>query len=101
MSKRSWRVLLADILERINKIEKYVEGITYEQFIQDDKMKDAVVRNPEIIGEAANHLPKNIWQKFSDVPGLRLSDCMGDSKEGYTLNKKGNRINIASHARGD
>jgi len=68
MSKRGWRVILADILESINKIEKYVEGITYEQFIQDDKTKDAVVRNLEIIGEAANQIPKNIRQKFSDVP---------------------------------
>ena len=68
MSKRDWRVILADILESINKIENYVEGITYEQFIQEDKTKDAVVRNLEIIGEAASQIPKNIQEKFSDVP---------------------------------
>ena len=67
MSKRDWRVILADILESINKIENYVEGITYEQFIQEDKTKDAVVRNLEIIGEAASQIPKNIQEKFSDV----------------------------------
>jgi uncharacterized protein with HEPN domain len=83
MSKRGWRVILADILESINKIENYVEGITYEQFMQDDKTKDAVVRNLEIIGESANQIPKNIRQKFSDVPWPQIIGLRNRMIHGY------------------
>jgi uncharacterized protein with HEPN domain len=83
MSKRGWKVILADILESINKIENYVEGITYEQFMQDDKTKDAVVRNLEIIGESANQIPKNIRQKFSDVPWPQIIGLRNRMIHGY------------------
>jgi uncharacterized protein with HEPN domain len=83
MSKRGWRVILADILESINKIENYVEGVTYQQFIQDDKTKDAVVRNLEIIGESANQIPKNIRQKFSDVPWPQIIGLRNKMIHGY------------------
>ena len=83
MSKRDWRVILADILESINKIENYVEGVTYQQFIQDDKTKDAVVRNLEIIGESANQIPKNIRQKFSDVPWFQIIGLRNKMIHGY------------------
>jgi Uncharacterized conserved protein len=83
MSKRDWRVILADILESINKIENYVEGVTYQQFIQDDKTKDAVVRNLEIIGESANQIPKNIRQKFSDVPWPQIIGLRNKMIHGY------------------
>jgi len=83
MSKRGWRIILADILESINKIENYVEGVTYQQFIQDDKTKDAVVRNLEIIGESANQIPKNIRQKFSDVPWPQIIGLRNKMIHGY------------------
>ena len=41
---------IKDIMDSIEKIEKYCQNITYDQFLQDDKTKDAVVRNLEVIG---------------------------------------------------
>jgi uncharacterized protein with HEPN domain len=70
--KRDWKLFIMEILESINKIEKYIEGLNYEQFVRDEKTKDAVVRNLEIIGEAANQLPKEIQQKFSNVPWAQI-----------------------------
>jgi len=72
MSKRDWKLLLMDILECINKIEKYVEAQNYEQFMEDEKTKDAVVRELEIIGEAANQVPKEIQRKFISVPWAQI-----------------------------
>jgi len=74
MSKkeRNWKLFIMDMLESINKIEKYIEGLNYEQFIRDEKTKDAVVRNLEIIGEAANQISKEIQQKFSNVPWAQI-----------------------------
>jgi uncharacterized protein with HEPN domain len=57
MSKRHIELLLNDIVESGEKIFHYVQGLSYEQFLNDDKTIDAVVRNFEIIGEAANRLP--------------------------------------------
>ncbi|WP_295187971.1 HepT-like ribonuclease domain-containing protein [Sediminibacterium sp.] len=42
-------------------------GLTLEQFSADSKTVDAVIRNFEIIGEAANRLPEDFKEKHSDI----------------------------------
>lgn len=56
MSKRNNRILLEDILDSAKKILKYTDGFTFNAFCEDDKTIDAVIRNFEIIGEAANQM---------------------------------------------
>jgi uncharacterized protein with HEPN domain len=51
--KRDFRVYLDDILEGIKRIEKYSRHPDYASFNKDDQAVDAVIRNFEIIGEAA------------------------------------------------
>jgi uncharacterized protein with HEPN domain len=68
MSKRDWKILAYDILESIRKIEKYIINLEYEKYIKDEKTKDAIVRNLEIIGEAANKIPPNIQEKYKEIP---------------------------------
>lgn len=53
MSKRIPRLLLDDILHCAGKIGEYTDGMSFEEFLN-DKTIDAVIRNFEIIGEAAN-----------------------------------------------
>ncbi len=65
---RDYNIYLEDILEAINNIEKYVAGKNYETFYKDKMTVDAVVRNFEIIGEAAKHIPDDFRQKYPDVP---------------------------------
>jgi len=69
MSKthRDVRLFINDILEAIGKIEKYVHGKSYGEFEKDDKTKDAVVRNLEIVGEAVRNIPENFKEKYPDV----------------------------------
>jgi uncharacterized protein with HEPN domain len=76
MSRRSARLLLEDILEAIDKIDRYVFGMTSELFQGDDKTIDAVVRNLEVIGEAASRLPtefreENQQVEWAKIVGLR------------------------------
>ena len=59
MSKRQPSLLLEDILSSANKILEYTGNISFEDFINDSKTIDAVIRNFEIIGEAANRLPED------------------------------------------
>jgi uncharacterized protein with HEPN domain len=67
MSRRTVPLLLEDIWEAVEKIERYVSGLNHDAFVKDDKTIDSVVRNLEIIGEAANRLPKDFKAQHSEV----------------------------------
>ncbi len=60
-------LFLEDILEAISKIEKYTESLTFEEFQEDEKTIDAVVRNFEIIGEAVNNIPESLKKEYPEV----------------------------------
>lgn len=68
MSPRDWVLRIDDILEAIERIMQYTAGMTWETFSTDDKTIDAVVRNVEIIGEAARHIPDDIVAQYPDIP---------------------------------
>ena len=51
--KRDYRVYIDDMLEAIRRIEEYSKGLTFDKLSEDPKTVDAVIRNFEIIGEAA------------------------------------------------
>lgn len=72
MSKRDANLLLADILDAVDKIKKYTLGLTYDTFIDDSKTLDAVIRNFEIIGEAANRLPDKFKDNHQQVDWFRI-----------------------------
>ncbi len=72
MSKRSIRLFIQDMLAAIAKVERYIAGLTYEAFAAEDMILDAVVRNLEIIGEAARHLPQELRERYDDVDWRRV-----------------------------
>ena len=72
MSKRDEKLLMEDIRLSINRIKSYVEGYSYQDFEKDNKTIDAVIRNFEIIGEAANRLPELFKESNPDIPWYRL-----------------------------
>ncbi|NVO06701.1 MAG: DUF86 domain-containing protein [Rhodoferax sp.] len=47
---------LGHIVEAIDRVLRYVEGMTEAAFLQDEKTQDAVIRNFEVIGEASNNI---------------------------------------------
>jgi uncharacterized protein with HEPN domain len=59
---------LEDILSSINRISEYIEGYSYADFRKDYKTVDAVIRNFEIIGEAAKNVPDPIKEKYPEIP---------------------------------
>jgi len=64
MSRRDNDILVNDILECCKKISKYIDGLSFDQFQNDDKTIDAVIRNFEIIGEAANNLSDDFKELY-------------------------------------
>jgi len=72
MSERPVDLLLDDIREAIDRAEQYVKGLSFEAFSEDQKTIDAVARNLEIIGEAANRLPDEFKEKHSDIEWYKV-----------------------------
>jgi len=58
---------LQDIAENCKKILRFTKGFTQPDLIQDEKTYDTVVRNLEIIGEAAKHIPENLRKQLPDI----------------------------------
>lgn len=56
--KRDTKLYLQDIVDCINKIQKYVRGLSIGQFEEDDLTQDAVPRRILIIGEATKNIPQ-------------------------------------------
>ncbi len=67
------KLYLKDISKSIKSIEFFIKGITYEQFMEDDKTSSAVIRKFEIIGEAAKHIPKEIREKYPQIPWKEMA----------------------------
>ena len=74
MPPRDWRIRIEDIIEAADAIAGYVQGLSYEEFAGDRKTVDAVVRNLEVIGEAARHVPETERERFPDLPWSDMAD---------------------------
>jgi uncharacterized protein with HEPN domain len=64
---RDYKLYLSDILEAGDRILEYTEGMAYNNFVKSKITVDAVVRNLEVIGEAARKLPSEIKAKSPEV----------------------------------
>jgi len=51
-------LFVEDILESVDKIERYVKGMSYDNFVENEMIIDAVIRNLEVIGEASKNIPE-------------------------------------------
>lgn len=68
MSNRLIKLFVEDIKVSIAKIELYIKNMTFDEFKNDAKTMDAVIRNIEIIGEATKHIPNEIRLKHIEIP---------------------------------
>jgi uncharacterized protein with HEPN domain len=70
---RDYKLLLKDILEAISAIDRFVEGVDFEEFKNNDEKSSAVVRKFEIIGEAAKGLPVEMKKEYPEVPWKEMA----------------------------
>ena len=65
---REWRFYVQDMVEFSEKVLSYTEGLDQDAFIADGLTYDATLRNLELIGEAATHIPSEVREACPDIP---------------------------------
>lgn len=69
---RDFKLYLDDIVGSIDRVFLYVAGMEFEGFSADQRTVDAVVRNLEIIGEAARSLPDEVKEACPEIEWRKI-----------------------------
>ncbi|MGE5398506.1 MAG: DUF86 domain-containing protein [Chitinophagales bacterium] len=69
---RGPQLYLRDIVDSIENIQRYIGDMSFDDFVVNKMAVDAVIRNFEIIGEAASHVPDTIKGLYPEVPWLEM-----------------------------
>ena len=74
---------LEDILKYAQNVEKIVDGITFEEFINDIRIYYSVMKNVEVIGEAANMLTRHFREIHTELPWRQIVSMRNVLVHGY------------------
>ncbi|MFV2040729.1 MAG: DUF86 domain-containing protein [Candidatus Hydrothermarchaeales archaeon] len=83
MPERDQRLFLADIVEAIEKIERYTAGMSLENLLEDSKTMDAVVRNLEILGEAVKNFNAKTKKAHPEIDWKGIAGMRDRLTHGY------------------
>lgn len=72
MSDRPSGILFADMLDSITAVLDYSAGMSLDDFMEDRKTRDAVIRNLQVLGEAANRIPKPTRDDYPEIEWMRI-----------------------------
>jgi uncharacterized protein with HEPN domain len=67
-SQREWRFYLDDMIDFAGKVLSYTEGLDQAGFVASRLTYDATLRNLELIGEAATHIPDEVRSALPEIP---------------------------------
>jgi len=83
MSEREWHFYVQDMLGFAENVMAYSDGLTLKEFESTGLNYDATVRNLELIGEAATHIPSKIREQYSSVPWRQIIATRNRLIHGY------------------
>jgi uncharacterized protein with HEPN domain len=72
MARRSSVLLLEDMLECIEAIKGFISQLSLEEVLNSRLHKDAIIRNLEVLGEAANQLPSYVHEQAPSIPWRQM-----------------------------
>lgn len=74
---------LEDIRQFALNVEKIMEGITYDEFVSDIRIYYSVMKNVEVIGEAANMLTRDFKEQYQELPWRQIVRMRNVLVHGY------------------
>lgn len=80
---REWRFFLADMIAFTGRALFYTSEVDRERFETDGLIYDATVRNLELIGEAATHIPQSIRDAAPTIPWRQIIATRNRLIHGY------------------
>ena len=83
MSEREWRFYLDDMIAFAEKVLAYSEGLDQKAFIAKGLNYDATVRNLELLGEAATHIPPEQRDAYPAIPWRQIIATRNRLIHGY------------------
>ncbi len=83
MSEREWRFYVSDMIGFCEKVMAFTQGLEQAQFVADGMRFDATVRNLELIGEAASHIPQDVRNAHPAIPWRMLIATRNQLIHGY------------------
>ena len=98
MSERDARLYLNEIVESCEKVARYIQDLDEKMFLQTELYQDAVVRNLEVIGEAAGQLSNQIRARYPDLPWKRMIGFRNIAIHAYFAVDYANVWHIAYHS---
>ncbi len=82
-SSRDWRLYADDIIEACEKILRFTAGMSFATFLADERTRDAVLRNLEVIGEAAKNLPDEVTARAPEIEWRKIRGMRDVLAHGY------------------
>ena len=64
---------LADILQAIDDVAEFIEGMDFARFAEDKKTVNAVIRSLEVIGEATKYIPASFRKRHPEIPWSKMA----------------------------
>lgn len=83
MSEREWRFYVRDMVGFCEKVLAFTQGLQQAQLVEDAMRFDATVRNLELIGEAASHIPQDVRNAHPGIPWRMLIATRNQLIHGY------------------
>lgn len=98
MSERDARLYLSEMILSCEKVARYIQDMDEEIFLSTELYQDAVIRNLEVIGEAASKIPNELRGRFPEVPWKSMISFRNIAIHGYFAVDFANVWRIASHS---
>jgi uncharacterized protein with HEPN domain len=70
--KKDDSVYLHHIIDALLQIERYTDGVTYEEFLSNSLLQDGVIRQLEVMGEAARNLSEDLRNEYPKIPWRQM-----------------------------
>ena len=81
--RREWRFYVDDMIGFAEKVQSFTDGMDQDTFVSDALTYDATLRNLELIGEAAAHIPGAIRETYPEIPWRTMVSTRHRIAHGY------------------